>query len=148
MNSLGSPPGTSAQIHHDTGGKAIKTWLVLIVLVLADSAGSLLFKRGMRQVGEVSTLQPQELLRLARRAVTNPMLGSGVLCMTIAFFMFISLLSWADLSFVLPATALTDVVNMLGTRYILKENVTVLRWISVVFISIGVALISLDSAAK
>lgn len=116
--------------------------------MLADSAGSLLLKRGMTQVGEVSTLQPQELLRLARQAVINPMLGYGVLCMTIAFFMFISLLSWADLSFVLPATALTDVLNMLGTRYILKENVTSVRWISIVLISIGVALISLDSGAK
>ena len=118
------------------------------MLVLADAAGSLLLKQGMTQVGEVSTLQPQKLLRLARRAATNPMIGLGVLCMAIAFFMFISLLSWADLSFVLPVTALNHVFNMLGTRYILKENVTTVRWISIVFISIGVALISLDSAAK
>jgi len=122
----------------------MKIWLALIVLVLADCAGTLFLSRGMKQVGEVSTMRPQELLRIARRALRNPLLGLGVFCLAISFFMLISLLSWADLSFVLPATALTDAVNMLGTRFILKEKVTAMRWLSTVFICIGVALISLN----
>ncbi|MBD2101925.1 EamA family transporter [Leptolyngbya sp. FACHB-261] len=126
----------------------MRTWLALSVLVLADCAGSLLLTQGMKQVGEVSTLQPRALLRLARRAIFNPKLGLGVLCMTVAFFMFISLLSWADLSFVLPATALTEPINMLGTQYILKEKVTPVRWVSIAFICVGVFLISLSNGTR
>lgn len=123
----------------------LKTWLALIILVLADAAGSLLLTKGMKQVGEISTFKPKELWRIAKRVVVNPILQLGVLGMTIAFFMFISLLSWADLSFVLPATALTEPVNMLGTRFILKEKVTKLRWFSMVLICLGITLISSPS---
>ncbi len=122
----------------------IHTWLLLLVLVLADCAGTLLFTRGMKQVGEVSTLRPQALLKLASRAVANSSLRLGVFCMTIMFFLFITLLSSADVSFVVPATALTEPVNMLGTRYILQEHVPAVRWLSSVLICIGIYLISLN----
>jgi bacterial/archaeal transporter family protein len=55
------------------------------------------------------------------------------------------LLSWADLSFVIPATALTEPVNMLGTKFVLKEKVTKVRWISTVLICGGLILISLPN---
>ena len=126
----------------------MKTWFALMTLVLADVAGSLFLTRGMKQVGEVATLRPQELLRLVGRAVTNPMIGLGIFFMAVAFFMFIALLSWADLSFVQPATALTYPINVLGARYILKERVTGGRFIGTLVICLGIALISLSSSSK
>ncbi len=123
----------------------IRTWSVLIILVLADSAGSMLLARGMRQVGEVRGLDLEDLLRLARRAASNMTLALGIFCMTIAFFMLMALLSWSDISFVWPATALTEPVNMLGSRFILKEKVTRLRWASMIFIGTGIYLVSINS---
>jgi drug/metabolite transporter (DMT)-like permease len=119
-------------------------WLALIVLVLADCAGSLFLAQGMRQVGAVPRLRLPELLKLASHIFTNVRLILGVICMAIAFFMLLFLLGHADISFVIPATALTEPVNMLGSRYILKEKVSPLRWASVVFIGVGVALISMN----
>lgn len=116
--------------------------MALIALVLADSAGNLCLTRAMRQVGTVATLNPQELWKVLGRVLSNSYLRLGVLCMAVSFFMFIALLSWADLSFVLPATALTEPVNMLGTKFVLKEKVTKLRWISTVLICMGLILIS------
>lgn len=121
----------------------IKTWLALIILVLADSAANLLLTRGMKQVGAVSTLDPHHLWQILGKVLRNGWLGLGVLSMSITFFMFIALLSWADLSFVLPATALTEPVNMLGTKYILKEKVNNVRWVSTILICLGLFLISL-----
>lgn len=120
----------------------MRIWLALIVLVLADSAGNLYLTRGMKQVGTVATLDPQELWQVLGRVLSNSHLKIGVLCMSITFFSFIALLSWADLSFVIPATALTEPVNMLGTKFVLKEKVTKVRWISTVLICIGLVLIS------
>jgi len=123
----------------------IKTWLALIILVLADSAGNVFLTRGMKQVGKVATLNPKELWQVIGQVFGNPLLRWGVFCMTVSFFMFIALLSWADLSFVLPATALTEPVNMLGSKFVLKEKVTNIRWVSTVLICIGLILISLPS---
>lgn len=132
-------------LHEEISINLIKIWIALIVLVLADSAGNLFLTRGMKQVGKVATLKPKELWQVLGRVVSNPLLRWGVFCMSVTFFMFIALLSWADLSFVLPATALTEPVNMLGTKFVLKEKVTRVRWISTVLICIGLILISLPS---
>ena len=120
----------------------VKTWLALIVLVLADSAANILLTRGMKQIGAVSTLDPRQLWQILGKVLRNGWLGLGILSMSITFFMFIALLSWADLSFVLPATALTEPVNMLGTKYILKEKVNNVRWLSTILICMGLFLIS------
>ncbi len=122
----------------------MKTALALLILVIADCAGSLFLASGMKQVGAVNSLRFSVLLGLVKRAILNLKVWLGILGMTIAFFMFVSLLSWADLSFVIPATALTEPVNMLASRYILGEKVTSARWVSLGFIVSGIILISVN----
>src|SRR6478672_6710971 len=119
----------------------IHIWLAVLLLVLADTAGDILVTRGMKQVGKVTTLNPQELSKVVRRAITNLNLCLGILSSAFAFFMLLALLSWTDLSFVVPATALVYVFSTLGARYILKERVTPARWVGILFISVGVMLI-------
>lgn len=123
----------------------MKTGLALLILVLADAAGNLCLTRGMKQIGAVKTTNLIELWQVLIKILKNSLLRWGVICMAITFFMFMALLSWADLSFVIPATALTEPVNMLGTKFVLKEKVTKVRWISTVLICIGLVLISLPS---
>jgi len=120
-----------------------KTWLAVIVIVLADSAADLLLARGMKQVGEVRILSASQILRLVYRIIINPLIRLGMLCQAIAFAMFISVLSWADISFVRPTTALGYLVSLLGARYILKERFTATRSLGTIFIVIGVAFVSL-----
>jgi drug/metabolite transporter (DMT)-like permease len=119
------------------------TWILVLALVTADSAGNVLLTRGMKQVGEVHTLSIRHLLLIARRALVNPWLGLGILCMAVSFFLFLTLLSGENLSFVLPATALAYVMSVLGARYILKETVSASRWIGTLIICAGVALLTL-----
>ena len=122
------------------------TWIFVLALVTADSAGNVLLTRGMKQVGEIDTLGTRHLLHIAGRALVNPWLGLGVFCMAVSFFLFLSLLSGTDLSFVLPATALAYVISVLGARYILKETIPLSRWIGTLIICAGVALITLSEA--
>jgi len=122
------------------------TWIFVLALVTADSAGNVLLTRGMKQVGEIDTLSTRHLLPMAGRAMVNPWLGLGVLCMAVSFFLFLNLLSGTDLSFVLPATALAYVMSVLGARYILKETIPPSRWIGTMIICAGVALITLSEA--
>jgi drug/metabolite transporter (DMT)-like permease len=123
----------------------MKTWLAVLILSLADTSGNIFLTRGMKQVGEVSTLRLAELLRIGRRAVSNPALLFGIFSMAIAFFCLLALLSWDNLSFVLPATALGPAFSVLGAKYMLKEQVSPARWFGTIFICLGVALISVSS---
>jgi len=105
---------------------------VLVLVVLMDTSGNLLLSHGMKQIG-----------RMNLRVLIQPAIGLAVACMTVSFFSFLTLLSWANLSFVLPATSLGYCVNTLGAVFLLKENVTAERWLGTLLIGLGVALVSL-----
>ena len=122
----------------------MKTVIVIAVIVLADAAGDVLITKGMKQVGEVSTFNLRDLLSMARRVIQNRSFLSGIFFMAVTFFSFLTILSWADLSFVFPATSLVYVVGTLGAKFILRETVTWQRWAGILLVSLGVALTSLQ----
>ncbi len=121
----------------------MKTAILIAIIVLADAAGDVLLTRGMKQVGEVSTIRPKVLLSMARKVLTNRSFISGILFFAVTFFSFLTVLSRADLSFVFPATSLVYVVSTLGAKFILKETVSFQRWMGIVLVCLGVALTSL-----
>jgi transporter family protein len=122
----------------------IRLWLFVLAVVCLDSAGNLLLTRGIKQVGAVRTLREKALLRWLQRIAQSPTIALGIGCLAIAFFLLLDLLSWADLSFIAPATAMSYPLSLLGSRYWLKETVTTTRLIGTLFVCLGVALISWD----
>ncbi len=121
----------------------MKTAILIAVIVLADAAGDVLLTRGMKQVGEISTVRPKLLLSIARKVLTNRSFISGILFFSVTFFSFLTVLSWADLSFVFPATSLVYVVSTLGAKFFLGERVTLQRWMGILLVCAGVGLTSL-----
>ena len=117
-----------------------KTWLAVMILSLADSAGDLLLASGMKKVGKIEKMSIKETLQLSYQIITNSSILSGIACQAIAFFMFITVLSWADISFVRPATALTYLFSMLGAKLMLKETFTKEKLIGIILIGVGVIL--------
>jgi ceramide glucosyltransferase len=122
----------------------MKTFLLLCSLVVGSSLGEILTAKGMRNVGDVS-FRPKALIGALGRMIRSPYLFGGVACLAVAFFSFISLLSYADLSFVAPLTAVTYITNTLGARFFLKERISKSRWIGTMLVAIGVSVISLDN---
>jgi drug/metabolite transporter (DMT)-like permease len=120
----------------------VKTAILIAVIVLADSAGDVLLTRGMKQVGEISTIRWRELLAIARKVVTNRSFLSAIFFICVTFVSFLTVLSWADLSLVFPATSLIYVVSTLGAKFILGERVTLQRWAGILLVCFGVALTS------
>jgi len=121
----------------------MKTALALAIVILAGSLGDVLLAKGMKQVGEISTLHLRALAWIGKSIVTNAPFLLGLLCLVISFGAFLAALSWADLSFIVPATALSFVVSTLGAKWLLKERVSRLRWIGTLLVCVGVALVSL-----
>ncbi len=121
----------------------MKTFLLLCSLVVGSSLGEILSAKGMREVGDVS-FRPKALIRALGRMIRSPYLFGGLACLAVAFFSFISLLSYADLSFVAPLTAVTYITNTLGAQFFLKERISRSRWMGTTLVALGVAVISLD----
>jgi drug/metabolite transporter (DMT)-like permease len=81
-------------------------------------------------------------LAFLRRALRNGWFWAGVPLMALSFYSLLVLLSWQPISFVIPASALSYVVGTLGAKYILREQVSAARWIGVVLVCAGVALVA------
>lgn len=75
------------------------------------------------------------------RAVESPTFWFGTALLIVSFIFFVTALSWADLSFVVPAVSAEVVVNVVFAKYFLNEVVSLTRWTGVLFISIGVILV-------
>lgn len=119
-------------------------WLMVAVIVGATVIADLLQSFEMKRRGEVDVqdLRPgrvgQMLAGLARRGP----LVLAVCFMAISFFAFMKLLSVADLSFAVPVTAASVVIETILAKLVLKEHVTPLRWAGVIFVAAGVALLA------
>ena len=96
----------------------------------------------MKAVGEVSSFRWVNLLRMAGRTATNGFIGLGIFWKAVAFFSFLALLARAELSWVVPATAISFVVETVAAKYLLAEKISTSRWAGAVCVCLGVALLS------
>jgi drug/metabolite transporter (DMT)-like permease len=119
----------------------LKTGICLLIVVAANAAGNVLLSYGMRQVGSIATYSPLELVASALAAMTNPYVAGGVGLLIVFFVAHMIVLSWADLSYVLPVTAVGYVVVTLLSWWVLGETVRPVRWIGTIVIVTGVAMV-------
>jgi drug/metabolite transporter (DMT)-like permease len=107
---------------------------------LADLLQSFEMKRATVAVED---LRPNRLGRMLARLARRRFLIVAVFLMAISFFAFMKLLSLADLSFAVPITAASVVIETVLARVVLKESVTTLRWAGACFVASGVALLAM-----
>jgi drug/metabolite transporter (DMT)-like permease len=118
-----------------------KTYVFLALMVIAGASGDVLLSHGMKQVGQLAGWSLSQLYDFLYTAFTNPVVWLGILCLIGYFVAYALVLSWADFSYVLPASALTYVLVPLLARFFLTEQVSVLRWAGVACIFFGVAIV-------
>jgi len=123
----------------------MKTALLLALLSLCGALGDVSLAKGMKQVGALPTLRPGALLVLGSKMARNGAVLLGLLSLIAAFLTFVVLLSWADLSFIVPATSLHFVLATLGAKWILQEHISRLRWFGTILVGLGVALLAVPS---
>ncbi len=120
----------------------LKTLSVLAVAIVLVSIGDMLLAHGMKKIGAVSSCSPSALFQIGVRVFTNPSIIIGIIMLAGFFFLWLAILSWCDLSFVLPLTALSYVLTAFLSIYFLGETVTPLRWAGTILICVGVALVT------
>src|SRR5437879_1484979 len=118
-----------------------KTRILTAVVVLSNVLGNSLLSRGMRSVGALLTLSPLPYVQ----ALFNPWVAVGVSLLIIWLLSHMALLSWADLSYVLPVTSIGYVLPAVVGRFFLHEQVSLLRWAGISLIMLGVILVGRTS---
>ncbi|MBT9329786.1 DMT family transporter [Acidipila sp. 4G-K13] len=116
----------------------LRRYLVLGIVTLTSSCGDTFLAKGMQELGPVSLHQPAQLIH----AVLTPWVGAGIVLLIGFFASYLTALSWADLTYVLPASSLGYVIMTLLARFWLHEHVSPLRWLGVVFITAGVGFVT------
>ena len=120
----------------------MKTPVVLSVAVVANSVGSVCLARGMKSFPALDSTGPAWLLAAAAQVLSNPWIIVGILLLIIFLAAYMAALSWADLSFVLPATAPGYILTAILSSLFLEEQISPLRWAGTILIVAGTWLVA------
>src|SRR5207244_4928981 len=94
--------------------------------------------RGIQEVGNISIGNAQHLVL----AILYPWVALGILFLLTFFACYMTALSWADLTYVLPATSVGYVLLAFIAKYQLHEHINTARWVGIVSITIGVGFVA------
>jgi drug/metabolite transporter (DMT)-like permease len=111
----------------------------LLIVILAGTGGEILAAHAMKQAARTQGVTRPAFMALLDGAF-RPAMWLGIALQALGFFALLALLSWADLSFVVPATALSYVVGAAGSVLFLRERVNRTRWAGVLLVCLGVAV--------
>jgi len=115
-----------------------RKYLVLAGVTLFSAIGDTLLSRGMKEVGSIPLTNASHVIL----TVLDPWVAMGILFLLSFFICYMTALSWADLTFVLPATSTGYVILALIAKYQLHEQITPVRWIGILLITAGVGFVA------
>ncbi|HWR15287.1 MAG TPA: hypothetical protein VN577_10680 [Terriglobales bacterium] len=107
-------------------------------VIVFGSAGDICLKRGMSEIGEI-TLNNWHLLF---HAIFSPWVAIGIALLILFFANYLSALSFADLTYVLPATSIGYVGMALLAKFFLHEDISAFRWAGILLIAVGVGFVA------
>jgi drug/metabolite transporter (DMT)-like permease len=123
----------------------MKTVLVVGLAVLAQTAANTLLSKGMKVIASTPSFSSGFSLLMLADALQSPFIWGGVFLLIVYFACFLAAVSWADLSLVLPVTALGYILDVFTGHYFLGEPVPPARWSGSALIVLGVLLVSISA---
>ncbi len=119
----------------------LKTSSTVAILVVLNSAGNFFFGLGMKHIGALPAWSRAALHSAFVAVFSSVWIWLGIVSMLLYMLALMLVLTWADFTYVLPATAsMYAVVALLG-HFVLGERVTGLRWMGVALICTGVMFV-------
>lgn len=114
-----------------------RTFLLVAAVVLLNAFGDLSLTWGLRHIPQTLAANPLHYVE----AMLNPFVAAGIIMLIFWLLTRMALMSWADLSFVLPVTSIGYVLVALLGRFFLHEHVSKERWIGILLILGGAILV-------
>jgi drug/metabolite transporter (DMT)-like permease len=119
-----------------------KTLVLVLVAAVIGGTGHVMLAKGMKTVGDMTEAPASHLGGMVASVAGNPWVLLGVVLQASFFFMYLTLLSRAEVSQVLPMTAVDYIVVALLAQTLLAEAVSPARWAGIGFIVVGVLMVS------
>jgi drug/metabolite transporter (DMT)-like permease len=116
----------------------IRKQATLAGVVIFGALGDVALSRGMKAVGAISLSHWPELIS----AITTPWVAAGIMLLLAFFASYLAALSFADLTYVLPATAVGYILMALLAKFLLHENISPWRWMGIALIALGVGFVT------
>ncbi len=120
----------------------MKPWFLIGLIVASTTIGDILQSLEMKRHGAIEDFRPSGIWAKLVDFATRPFLIWAIFCMAISFFSFMLLLSIADLSFAVPITAASLVIETVLARFILSEKISGFRWAGALLVAGGVLLLA------
>lgn len=123
----------------------LKTIPMILISIILGPLGNIFLGKGMKSIGSLTSGRILDLLPVASRVLTSGYIWLGIACLLGFFIVHMLLLTWADYSYVQPATSLSYFSISILSYLLLGEIVSPLRWLGVTVICLGVFLVSRTS---
>ncbi len=118
-----------------------KTAVMILIMIIAGPLGNVLLGKGMKSIGELRVWPPAEAGHTLGRILTSGCIWLGIASLLAFFIANILVLSWADYSFVQPASSMAYGVVALMGYFMLGERIAPLRWLGIAIICAGVFIV-------
>lgn len=118
-----------------------KTYCMILIMVIFGPVGNILLGKGMKGIGSASTWSFSELPQVFRQVFTESFIWLGVASLITFFVAYMLILSWADFSYVQPASSISYLMVALLSSFFLGEKIAPLHWAGVAVICLGVLVV-------
>jgi len=119
----------------------LKTIPLILISIVLGPLGNVFLGKGMKGFGQVATAKIPDLLQIAPRVLSSGYIWLGITCLLGFFITHMLLLTWADYSYVQPATSLSYLTISVLSYFLLGEMISPLRWLGVTVICFGVFIV-------
>jgi uncharacterized membrane protein len=125
----------------DSPGLHLKTYILILFIVLFAPLGNVLLSKGMKGVGSAKNWVPGDLSHVVVSVITSGYIWLGIACLLAFFVAYMLVLTWADYSYVQPASSFSYAVVAMLSYLLLGETVPPLRWMGIFVICAGVFIV-------
>jgi len=133
--------GELAERMKPSPGLHLKTYIAVFLIVLFAPLGNVLLGKGMKAIGSAKSWTAGDLLPVFIRILTSGYIWLGIACLLAFFVSYMLVLTWADYSYVQPASSFSFAVVALLGYFLLGESVNALRWAGIAVICAGVFIV-------
>ncbi|MDE3170042.1 MAG: hypothetical protein KGL75_07860 [Acidobacteriota bacterium] len=116
----------------------VKTYVLICAMLLFGPLGDVLLGKAMKRVAPISSWAPASVVRFFIRAFASPTAWLGISSLVVFFVAYLLVLSWADYTYIQPASALSYGIVAVLAVLALNERITPIRWGGVLLICLGV----------
>src|SRR5271154_6710810 len=126
-------------------GLHVKTLILILIMVSVAPLGDMFLGMGMKRIPPMASWAPADMFRVFFQAFTSGTIWLGIGLLLAFFVAYLIVLSWADYSYVLPASSISSGVTALLGYFVLHEVISPMRWVGVALICLGVFIVGRTS---